>query len=236
MKLNEALNLFCEEGKPPLRDENKKTIKDENGKTLRGGTGIAVFDIDDNLLKADSSNIKIWKKVNGKEIPLSTDEFAKDDGKNPDGSWKPGVTYDYREFRDAKKVKDSIEKAKPIMPTLKALDNYIQQGYDFCFLTARGMEKEVGDALNNFLRYRDKNGELKELGRVFKRDVSRAVNDSKYDKEFKGVLDPQRKALVLKDLCNKYDNVVFFDDDAANVSFARKLNLLNLKVVHTGKR
>ena len=33
MKLNEALNLFCEEGKPPLRDENKKTIKDENGKT-----------------------------------------------------------------------------------------------------------------------------------------------------------------------------------------------------------
>lgn len=237
MRFDEALNLLNEEGPAPKVDANKNVIKDEKGRPVRGGKGLVVFDIDDNLLSADSSAIKIWKKENGKETPLSTDEFAKDPGKNPDGTWKPGVTYDYREFREPTKVRNSIVKGKPNMPVLKAMDNYINQGYDFCFLTARGLEDVVADSLKEFLRYRDsKTGKLKELGKVFKRDISYAVNDTKHDEKFKGYKDPQKKAAVLRELCKKYDVVKFFDDDKANCRECRALNIPNLYVVNTAKK
>ena len=96
--------------------------------------GLIVFDIDDTILKVDPSQISIYKKEPGKdEVALSTDEFAKDpDAGDPDKkSW-----FDYRDFRDPVKVYNSIISGTPLIKNLKIMDDYIQAGYDFCFLTA----------------------------------------------------------------------------------------------------
>ena len=52
-------------------------------RTIRG---LIVFDIDDTILKVDSSLMSIYKKEPGKkEIALTTEEFAKDkDAEDPD--------------------------------------------------------------------------------------------------------------------------------------------------------
>lgn len=238
MKFCDAIRIVTEEGAPPSRDVNKKVIRDNKGKVVRGGTGLVVFDIDDNLLTVDSSKIKVYKKVNnGPEVGLTTGEFANDDGKDEHGKPKPGVKYDYRDFRDPAKLEQSFKspKTKWNMPVLKALDNYIREGYDFCFLTARGMEDSLKKTMDELLRYMDKFGKLQPLGKVFKKELSFAINDSKYDEKFKGMSDPEKKSAVLKELCNKYDNVVFFDDDKNNVKSARNLGIPNLRVVHTKK-
>ena len=92
--------------------------------------GLIVFDIDDTILKVDSSLMSIYKKEPGKpEVALSTDEFAKD----PDASdinkrdW-----FDYRDFRDPIKVYNSIISGTPLIKNLRIMDDYIKAGYDFC--------------------------------------------------------------------------------------------------------
>ena len=115
--------------------------------------GLIVFDIDDTILKVDPSQISIYKKEPGKnEVALSTDEFAKDpDAGDPDKkSW-----YDYRDFRDPVKVYNSIISGTPLIKNLKIMDDYIQAGYDFCFLTARSCEDTVKKAITDFLKFRD---------------------------------------------------------------------------------
>ena len=189
--------------------------------------GLIVFDIDDTILKVDSSQISIYKKEPGKqEISLSTDEFAKDpDASDPDKrSW-----FDYRDFRDPVKVYNSIISGTPLIKNLKIMDDYIQAGYDFCFLTARSCEETVKKAISDFLKFRDEDGALKELGESFKKTFSHAVNDS--EKKYPGKTDAEKKAIILIDLCKKYDKVIFVDDDKKNVSAARELNIKNLKVI-----
>ena len=189
--------------------------------------GLIVFDIDDTILKVDSSKISIYKQEPGKkEISLSTDEFAKDpDASDPDKkSW-----FDYRDFRDPIKVYNSIISGTPLIKNLKIMDDYIQAGYDFCFLTARSCEDTVKKAISDFLKFRDKDGALKELGDSFKKTFSHAINDS--EKKYPGKSDAEKKAIVLTDLCKQYDRVVFVDDDKKNVSAACNLNIKNLKVI-----
>ena len=189
--------------------------------------GLIVFDIDDTILKVDPSKISIYKKEPGKEeVALSTDEFAKDpDASDPDKrDW-----FDYRDFRDPVKVYNSIISGTPLIKNLKIMDDYIQAGYDFCFLTARGCEEVIKKAINDFLKFRDEDGALKELGDIFKDTFSHAVNDQ--FKDYPGKTDAEKKAKVLIKLCNKYDRVVFVDDDKKNVSAARELNIKNLKVI-----
>ena len=101
-------------------------------KNLRG---LIVFDIDDTLLKADDSLIKIYKTEPGKEtIALTTAEFAKD----PDAddisksSW-----FDFSDFGNPDKVYKSIIQGTPLIKNLKIMDSYLNAGYKFCFLTAR---------------------------------------------------------------------------------------------------
>lgn len=189
--------------------------------------GLIVFDIDDTILKVDSSLMSIYKKEPGKpEVALSTDEFAKD----PDASdinkrdW-----FDYRDFRDPIKVYNSIISGTPLIKNLRIMDDYIKAGYDFCFLTARSCEDTVKKAIKEFLLFRDEDGALKELGNSFKEIFSHAVNDS--EKKYPGKTDAEKKAIVLTELCKKYDKVVFVDDDKKNVSAARNLNIPNLKVI-----
>ena len=112
---------------------------------------------------------------------------------------------------------------------LKIMDDYIQAGYDFCFLTARSCEDTVKKAIGDFLKFRDKDGALKELGDSFKKTFSHAVNDT--IKDYPGKSDSEKKANVLKKLCKEYDRVVFVDDDKKNVIAARELNIPNLKVI-----
>jgi len=189
--------------------------------------GLIVFDIDDTILKVDPSLMGVYKKEPGKqEIRLTTDEFAKDpDAEDPNKrDW-----FDYRDFKDPMKVYNSIITGTPLIKNLKIMDNYIQAGYDFCFLTARSCEDVVKKALTDFLKFRDEDGALKELGDSFKKIFSHAVNDD--IRNYPGKTDAEKKANVLIKLCKEYDKVVFVDDDKKNVSAARDLNIKNLKVI-----
>lgn len=189
--------------------------------------GLIVFDIDDTILKVDTNMMSIYKKEPGKsEIKLTTDEFAKDpDAEDPNKrDW-----FDYRDFKDPIKVYNSIISGTPLIKNLKIMDDYVNAGYDFCFLTARSCEDTVKKALSDFLLVRDENGILKELGDSFKKIMSHAVNDEY--KKYPGKTDAKKKANILIKLCKKYDRVVFVDDDKKNVSAARELNIKNLKVI-----
>ena len=195
-----------------------------------GVKGIVVFDIDDTLLKVDPDAIKIYKKdpVTKKEIPLTTSEFAMDPDAKDHHDW-----FDYRDFNDPKKVYDSIMSATPMLKNLKLMDAYIRAGYKFCFLTARGCEDTIKTALKEFLRYKDNEGNLRELENVFIEKYSYAINDEY--KTYPGKNDPEKKANVLRELCKEFDSVIFVDDDPKNVQSARALHLANLKVIQAWK-
>ena len=190
--------------------------------------GIIVLDIDDTLVTASPDVIKIYKSFNGgPETALTTSEFAEDPDKG-----KPGYKFDIREFRDPKKVYDSILKGTPKIKNLKMMDAHIRAGYDMAFLTARGLEKVVASALSDFLLTKNKSGKLVKIPKnVFRVDMSAAVNDE--DKTYPGDTDASKKANVLRKLCKKYGQVVFVDDDPRNIAATRKLasELTNLKVV-----
>ena len=189
--------------------------------------GLIVFDIDDTLLKSNPETIGVYKKEPGKhEKRLTTEEFAKDpDAGDPSKkSW-----FDYREFNDPVKVYNSIISGTPLIKNLRIMDDYIEAGYEFCFLTARSCEETIKKALDDFLKTRKTNGALQELGDIFNKTLSHAINDS--SKQYPGKTDAEKKANVLKKLCSKYDRVVFVDDDRKNVIAARELNLGNLKVI-----
>jgi hypothetical protein len=189
--------------------------------------GLIVFDIDDTILKVDSKMMSVYKKEPGKqEIALTTDEFAKD--KDAEDLTKKDW-FDYRDFQDPIKVYNSIISGTPLIKNLKIMDDYIKAGYDFCFLTARGCEDVIKKAIGDFLKFRDEDGALKDLGNTFKKTFSHAINDS--EKKYPGKTDAEKKGNVLKKLCKKYDRVVFVDDDHKNVSTARGLNIPNLKVI-----
>jgi hypothetical protein len=193
-----------------------------------GKNNIVVFDIDDCILHADSSMIKIWKIKDGKETSLSTDQFAKDPDKGKDG-----VEYSYREFRDPVKVRNSIINGTPIIKNLKILDANINAGYKFAFLTARGLENVVAQSVQDFVKVRDKKGNLRELGDEYKKGLSAAVNDDL--KVYPGANDPEKKANILRKLCSQFDRVKYIDDDIKNVTAARALRLPNLQVIQAHK-
>ena len=167
--------------------------------------GLIVFDIDDTILKVDSSLMKVYKKnpdeslshetaqkPGEQEIALTTREFAKD----PDAEdQEKRKWFDYRDFKDPVKVYNSIITGTPLIKNLKIMDDYIRAGYDFCFLTARSCEEVIKKAISDFLKFRDKDGALKELGYSFKTTFSHAVNDE--IKKYPGKDDAQKKANVL---------------------------------------
>lgn len=193
-------------------------------------SGLIVFDIDDTLLKVKPDSIKIYKKDpnTGKELALTTEEFANDPDVITHHDW-----FDFRDFQNDLKVYNSIIEGTPLIKNLKIMDSYIKAGYHFCFLTARGCEEAVKKALKDFLRYKDDEGNLKELEDIFKETLSHAIND--LYKEYPGKSDAEKKSNVLKELCKKYDRVIFVDDDAKNIQYARGLQLDNLKVIQAWK-
>ena len=193
-------------------------------------SGIIVFDIDDTLLKSNSSIIKVYKTdpKTGKRTALTTDEFAKDPDAAQHEDW-----FDYSDFRDEAKVYRSIVEGTPIVRNLRILDAYITAGYHFCFLTARSCEETIKHAMREFIRYKDESGHLKELEDKFKENMSAAIND-KY-KDYPGSTTPEKKANVLRKLCKEYDKVIFVDDDIKNVNLAKSLKMDNLKIIKAQK-
>ena len=197
-----------------------------------GKTGIVVFDIDDTLIHADKDVVSISKFINGdrkNKISISTEEFAKDPDAKDHKNW-----FDFSDFQNPQKVVQSIIKGTPILNNLKILDAYLNAGYKFCFLTARGCEDAVKHAIQNVIKYRDENGVLHNITPWFNKDVSAAINDS--NKEYEGKTNAEKKSNVLREICSKFDYVVFVDDDNKNVVHAKELNLNNLTVIEACKK
>ena len=197
-----------------------------------GKTGIVVFDIDDTLIQADKDVVSISKFINGdrkNKISISTEEFAKDPDAKDHKNW-----FDFSDFQNPQKVVQSIIKGTPILKNLKILDAYLNAGYEFCFLTARGCEDAVKYAIQDVIKYRDENGVLNNIDPWFNKDVSAAINDS--NKEYEGKTNAEKKSNVLREICSKFDYVVFVDDDNKNVAHAKELNLNNLTVIEACKK
>ena len=193
--------------------------------------GLIVFDIDDTLIHTDEDVMSIGKFINvdrKNRISLSTKEFAKDPDAKEHKEW-----FDFSDFQNPQKVVQSIIKGTPILKNLRILDAYLNAGYEFCFLTARGCEDAVKYAIQNVIKYRDENGVLNNIDPWFNKDVSAAVNDS--NKEYEGKTDAEKKSNVLREICSKFDYVVFVDDDNKNVVHAKELNLNNLTVIEAWK-
>ena len=194
-------------------------------------TGIVVFDIDDTLIQADKDVVSIGKFINGdrkNKISISTEEFAKDPDAKSHKNW-----FDFSDFQNPQKVVQSIIKGTPILKNLRILDAYLNAGYEFCFLTARGCEDAVKYAIQDVIKYRDENGVLHNITPWFNKDVSAAINDS--NKEYEGKTNAEKKSNVLREICSKFDYVVFVDDDNKNVAHAKELNLNNLTVIEACK-
>ena len=197
-----------------------------------GKTGIVVFDIDDTLIHADKDVVSISKFINGdrkNKISISTEEFAKDPDAKDHKNW-----FDFSDFQNPQKVVQSIIRGTPILKNLRILDAYLNAGYEFCFLTARGCEDAVKHAIQNVIKYRDENGVLHNIDPWFNKDVSAAINDS--NKEYEGKTNAEKKSNVLREICSKFDYVVFVDDDNKNVAHAKELNLNNLTVIEACKK
>ena len=202
-------------------------INESINKLPYGKTGIVVFDIDDTLIQADEDVMSIGKFVDGDrkhKISLSTEEFAKDPDAKEHKDW-----FDFSDFQNPQKVVQSIIKGTPLLKNLRILDAYLTAGYEFCFLTARGCEDAVKYAIQTVIKYRDDKGVLNKIAPYFNKDVSAAINDS--NKEYDGRTDAEKKSNVLKEICSKFDYVVFVDDDNKNVAQAKELNLNNLTVI-----
>ena len=197
-----------------------------------GKTGIVVFDIDDTLIHADKDVVSISKFINGdrkNKISISTEEFAKDPDAKDHKNW-----FDFSDFQNPQKVVQSIIRGTPILKNLRILDAYLNAGYEFCFLTARGCEDAIKYAIQDVIKYRDENGVLNNIDPWFNKDVSAAINDS--NKEYEGKTNAEKKSNVLREICSKFDYVVFVDDDNKNVAHAKELNLNNLTVIEACKK
>ena len=195
----------------------------------KGKKGCILFDIDDCLLQADSKAIGIIKREPGKDpVRLSTDQYAKDPDAATHRDW-----FSYEEFRDPEKVYASIVGGTPLLRQMRLLDAHVKANYDVAFLTARGLQDVVDAALRAFLKVKDANGNLSPIGDRLKSEISAAVNDE--IKAYPGANDPEKKGMVIKNICKNYDKVKFVDDDLKNVNFAKSLKLPNLQVILANK-
>lgn len=187
------------------------------------GRGIIIFDIDDTLVKA--TGVYIYKKDrNGKEIAKFTPEqFAKE---NTKAEREKGFSYDYRDFDNPVKLYNSIIEGEPLVKNLRMLDAHLKAGWDIGFLTARGEEDANKKAIQDWLRYKDKDGNLHTIPQERVKYFI-AINDKKRIAEVKSKAessgDFDAKGIFLGEIKKKYDIVKFVDDDLKNIVAARKV-------------
>lgn len=185
------------------------------------GKGIIVFDIDDTVVKA--RGLRIYRKKGEKKVALTPEDFAKENPKEMTGK---GWEYDFSDFQNYGKLFNSIITGTPIISNLRMLDAHLNAGWDLAFLTARGFEQANKNAIKKWLKVRDKiTGKLKPI-EPSQIKYFIAVNDISRQKEIKSMKDSgdyDSKALFLKMLKKKYDQVKFVDDDEKNLKKARQV-------------
>jgi hypothetical protein len=201
--------------------DNKETMNFDDVILEKKTAKLLLLDIDDTILKA--KGVFVYKNVNGIEVALSPEEFAKETV-TPENKWM----YDYRDFVDAEKMSRSIREATPILDVLRFMDHYISKGWLVGVLSARGVEDTVRDSLKGWLMYR-KGSKLRNIGNKLKEVF--AVGDK--IRGYKGENIPERKANVIVDLSQKYDSIIFVDNDQNNVDLVKSLNLRNVKAINT---
>lgn len=181
-----------------------------------GKKGILLLDIDDTLLKSDSSLLKIYRKLptDKEEVPLTSAEYAKEHVTPETKKY-----YDYRDFKDPKKVYMSIVKGAPLLNNLKVVDAFYNGGYKLGILTARGCADAVKKAIKTFLKVKDAKGNLIKAP-IDEIDIH-CVNDDEHP--YPGSTDFEKKQNVLKDYAKKYDYLYFIDDDPKNIKALKAL-------------
>ena len=195
-----------------------------------GHNSLLLLDIDDTLVTAQ--NIYIYRKLpsDKKEVRLTPQEYAKEPVTAETKQY-----YDYRDFRDPDVVANSIKTGLPIIPNLKMMDKYIQNGWKIGMLTARGMEDVVAKTMKVWLQYRSKKGNLKDVGDKLAKNLIMAVNDD--SKHYKGTSDFEKKQNVIKERSKQFDRIMFVDDDQKNIDAVKGLGLKNVytKLAHKPK-
>lgn len=184
----------------------------------QGHNSLLLLDIDDTLVTAQ--NIYIYKVApNGKEKALTPQEFAEE---NTREEKEKGFSYDFREFRDADKVAQSIKTGLPVVSNLSKMDNYIKNGWTIGVLTARGMEEVIANTMRAWLKFKDaSSGKLKSASAKLARELVFAVSDD--TKQYEGEDSFEKKANVIKRLAQQYDRVFLLDDDRSNIEAVNKM-------------
>ena len=185
-----------------------KQILKEYAKTNR----LILLDVDDTLLKP--SGVYIYRNLpnDTEEIALTPYEYGLEHVTPETKKY-----YDYRDFMNPEKTRQSIAHAEPIIANLSVMDDYIKQGHQIGILTARSNEDIVYQGLKDWLMYKNKRGELIPLGDRLRRENIFAVNDTKRMGELESETDYEKKAEVVERLLHSYDEIVFIDDDVKNV-------------------
>ena len=173
---------------------------------------LILLDVDDTLLKP--TGVYIYRNLpsDPQEVALTPYEYGLE-------SVTPETKkyYDYRDFIDPRKTQMSIEKAEPIVANLSVMDDYLKMGHQIGILTARANEDIVYNGLKNFLTYRDSKGNLVPIGDRLSRENVYAINDTNRVKTLESETDYGKKAEVVEKLLNRYDEIVFIDDDMKNI-------------------
>lgn len=176
-----------------------------------------ILDIDKTIL--EPKNIFIYKKINGKEVALTPEQFAKEDVTAETKKY-----YDFRDFRDPEKVAASIKTGLPIVSNLKIMDDYISKGWKVGILTARGevVEDVIFRSLKKWLKYKDKKGKFQDIGDRLVRDIVAAVGDAS-EKKYPGTTAFEKKANVIRKMSKQHDRLIFIDDDLKNIKAIKKM-------------
>tara|TARA_Y100000310_G_C20409639_1_gene681301 strand:- start:149 stop:778 length:630 start_codon:yes stop_codon:yes gene_type:complete len=184
---------------------------------------LILLDIDQTLLVPN--NIFIYRKLpsDEREVSLTPEEYAKEKT-----SAETKKYYDYRDFRDAEKVGNSIKTGIPIVSNLKIMDEYVKKGWRIGILTARGMEDVIFKSLKAWLMFKDKRGKLRSIGDKLIRNLVFAINDD--NKKYKGSIDFEKKKNIITKLSKNFNRIIFLDDDIQNVKAVKKLKLRNVMV------
>jgi len=173
---------------------------------------LILLDVDDTLLKP--TGVYIYRNLpsDPQEVALTPYEYGLE-------SVTPETKkyYDYRDFIDPRKTQMSIEKAEPIVANLSVMDDYLKMGHQIGILTARANEDIVYNGLKNFLTYRDSKGNLVPIGDRLSRENVYAINDTNRVKTLESETDYGKKAEGVEKLLNRYDEIVFIDDDMKNI-------------------
>jgi len=166
------------------------------------GAGLTIFDIDDTLFHTTA---KIAVMKDGKLVrELDNQEFNH-------YTLKPGESYDYRQFRDAKKFNEESRPIEKMMEKAKIiLRNATKKGSSVVIITARANFDDRETFLDTFRKHG------LDIDKV---RVERAGN---IEGEF---VPAYKKAIIIRNALNTrlYKRVRLFDDSMTNLKIFLKL-------------